>query len=449
MGAGGLDELVDSFLTGLHAGVGELVGVADAAEVAAALVAVERALRGVSAASVDLVADADWRALFVFDGHRSVKGWVAATIRLPYAEVVRRVRLGRLFGRFPQVAGLVREGRLGLAQAAELARAAANPRCGDRLDAVVDLLIESARHDDFDVFTTVVRDWERLADADGAHRPAEEVHEARRAGFCAVGDTAVLSGQFGVLQGEAMAAILEAFTQAEFAADWDEATRRFGAAAAATQMARTGAQRRADALYAIFLAAAAHDGTGVTVEPTVNIIVDQTTFERQLASLLDPTLDRLGSNPADPDPPASPADPAVGGGLGAMCRTAGGWPLDPLDAVAAAVVGRVRRVVIGADGVIIDLGRRRRLFAGSAREAAIVQAGLDRLGRCIWPGCRLAHLQIDHTTDWAHAGPTNVANATPLCGHHNRFKTRGYTTRRDPHGRWHTHRPGGTEITPA
>jgi hypothetical protein len=437
----GLTPLVDAFLSNLHAEVAELVGVADADEVAAALVAVERELRGASAAAVDLVADADWRALFMLDGHRSVKGWVAATVRLPYADVCRRVRMGRLFRRFPDVADLLRTGRMGVPQAAELARAAANPRCGDRFDGVIDELVDSALHDDFDTFQVVVREWERLADEDGAHRGAEAAHEARRAGFAAVGDTAVLSGLFGVMQGEAMARILDGYTQAEFAADWDEAVRRFGPDPTPAQLARTAAQRRADALFAIFLAAAAHEGDGVTVDPTVSIIVDQETFERQLSSLLGADA---GQDPDRGGPHPGPNEERIG----ATCRTVGGWPVDPVDAVAAAILGHVRRVVVGGDGVIIDLGRRRRLFTGSARDAAILQAALDRMGRCIWPGCRLSNIQIDHATDWQHHGPTDVANSSPLCGHHNRFKTRGYTTRRDPHGRWHTHRPNGTEITP-
>ena len=103
-------------------------------------------------------------------------------------------------------------------------------------------------------------------------------------------------------------------------------------------------------------------------------------------------------------------------------------------------------MVVGTDGLVIDLGRRVRCFTGSAREAAVVQAWLDRLGRCLWPGCRLSHCQIDHTVSWSDHGPTNPANSGPTCAHHNRFKTRGYTTRRDHQGRWHTYRPDGTEI---
>lgn len=131
-----------------------------------------------------------------------------------------------------------------------------------------------------------------------------------------------------------------------------------------------------------------------------------------------------------------------------FCRTTSGTPIDPFDAVIASLTGHVRRVVIGGDGVIINLGRRRRCVTGSARDAAILQAALDRNGRCLWPGCRLTHCQIDHTNPWDNEGLSDVANTGPACGRHNRIKTRGYTTWRDHHGHWHTTRPDGTEIQP-
>ena len=113
------------------------------------------------------------------------------------------------------------------------------------------------------------------------------------------------------------------------------------------------------------------------------------------------------------------------------------------------MIGHVRRVVIGADGVIINLGRRSRLFTGSARDAALLQAVLDRGRRCLWPGCRHRHCQIDHRHEWHHHGHTNLDNAGPLCGRHNRHKTRGYRTWRDPDGTWHIQRPDGTTIPDA
>jgi hypothetical protein len=126
------------------------------------------------------------------------------------------------------------------------------------------------------------------------------------------------------------------------------------------------------------------------------------------------------------------------------CETTGGILLDPDDVIAAAMAGHVRRVVFDSAGVVIDMGRKRRLFTGAAREAVLLQSG-----RCIWPGCCLpsGRCQADHEQEWvAHHGATRPGNGSPLCGRHNRWKNRGFRTRRDTNGNWHTYRPDGTEI---
>ena len=125
------------------------------------------------------------------------------------------------------------------------------------------------------------------------------------------------------------------------------------------------------------------------------------------------------------------------------CETTGGVLVDPVAAVIAALHGHVRRVVFDSAGNVIDLGRRRRLFTGAAREAVRLQAS-----RCIWPGCNIpaGRCQSDHLKDWHDTGPTRPDNGAPLCGRHNRWKTRGYRVWRDPNGHWHTQRPDGTEI---
>jgi hypothetical protein len=100
-------------------------------------------------------------------------------------------------------------------------------------------------------------------------------------------------------------------------------------------------------------------------------------------------------------------------------------------------------VVVDSAGVIVDVGRRQRLFTGVLREAVLLAAP-----RCVWPGCSrpVAQCQADHMLPHVDDGPTSAANGDPLCGCHNRFKTGGYTTRRDRHGHWHHHRPDGSEI---
>ena len=94
-----------------------------------------------------------------------------------------------------------------------------------------------------------------------------------------------------------MMAILGRFAEAEFEADWDEARARYGDAACAGALERTNAQRRVDALEAIFLAAAASDPRrcGGVSEPLVNLVVDIGTFETHLCRRLG-----LPSGPVDP-----------------------------------------------------------------------------------------------------------------------------------------------------
>lgn len=162
----------------------------------------------------------------------------------------------------------------------------------------------------------------------------------------------------------------------------------------------------------------------------VNLTVDLDTFHEMLIDaglIADGMLRR--------DPPRGPVTK--------LCETDTGVPVDSLTVLQAAIAGSVRRVVVDRAGQVIEWGRKRRLFTGSARRAVMLQAS-----RCIYPGCRtpLGNCQADHLNEWANHGPTRPANGGPLCGRHNRFKSRGYRVWRDPAGQWHTYRPDGTEI---
>lgn len=291
---------------------------------------------------------------------------------------------------------------------------------------------------DHDDFVAALRQWEALADADGADRDADACHERRRAGFVesAIDGSFLLEGSFGPLQGAAMAEVLERYERAELLADWAEARDRAGTGALVGDLARTPAQRRADALFAIFQRAASAPADGRAPEPLVNIVVDQRTFEEQLRRAAG---EDLGVDPND--------------GLEARrCQSVDGTPLHPSEVLGAALVGHVRRVVVDGKGAVIDLGTRRRLFTGSSRGAALVQALLRRPGglRCLWPGCdaRSGCLQVDHREPAARGGPTDVDNSEVFCGFHNRVKERGFRPERRPDGTWITYRPHGAVITP-
>ena len=106
----------------------------------------------------------------------------------------------------------------------------------------------------------------------------------RAARITDVGDETLIAANVGTLHGAVMREIFAAFSDAEFALDVD-------AAGPGGVLARTDSQRRADALLAIFHAAA-EGGKGGSLQIVVNVVVDQTTFERELRRMAGATVER-------------------------------------------------------------------------------------------------------------------------------------------------------------
>jgi hypothetical protein len=75
----------------------------------------------------------------------------------------------------------------------------------------------------------------------------------------------------------------------------------------------------------------------------------------------------------------------------------------------------VMPVVLGGEGVLLDLGRARRVFSSSQRRALAVR---DR--GCVFPGCAVAPVrcQAHHLVPWARGGPTDLDQGALLCSHH-------------------------------
>lgn len=391
---------------------------------------VEALMRRCEARVAALLDIAERSGVHRIDGHRTITSYAAATVNWSNAECIHRARTVNLVRALPEVADDLEAGDLAVAAVRELARVRANPRCGDQLTGeVADELIQNAKELPYEEFKLVAQRWEQIADVDGAHKGHEAAHAGRRVSTATLDDTFHLSAQFGSVQGAAILEILRRFEESEFQHEWDHLAEIHGDTMNPSLLERTRSQRRADALWAIFQAAIAVPADAKTPDPVVNIIIDQATFDDYLDAILNDTT------PPAPDP----AD------FTRRCETDTAAPVDPYVAVTAAVIGQVRRVVMDTKGVITDQGRRERLFKGSLRTAVFLMLGR----RCIWPGCgRTLGIQIDHTTDWQHHGKTCTANGAPLCNWHNPFKNHGYRITRDDTGRWHTHRPDGTEIRP-
>ncbi len=389
--------------------------------------------RQLAAEKALVVAEAERRQVHLADGHRSTKGWLIANTNCSPARATRSRRLAKLVDSVPDAGNALHAGRIGIDQADELARARANPRCGERLSDSADILLDHAEHLSFDDFRVCARRWESLADLDGAHRDRAVNVDHRRAIVTDLNKAVFVQATGGsALEAEELVKIFDHFVEREFAADAAERTGLHGPDAPTSLLPRTDAQRRFDAMKALFRAAIADPDAGKPAGIVLNIIADPWTFETALAG------HGLAEAPDDL------VEPHI---TERHCETACGLPVLPDDIAHAALTGHVRRVLVESAGVITKAGRLRRLYTGPIRDLAKLMGR-----RCNHPGCTVpADLaDVDHLDEWDRDdGDTDLANSGIRCSTHNRFKHRaGLRVRRDRQGRLFTFRADGTPMHP-
>ncbi len=397
-------------------------------ELVGAMPALIRAGRRLGSVEARVLDGVDRRRVYAPDGHLSAKALVRHVGQLPGFEAHRRWQVVRMLRDLPTVAAAYAAGEVGTGQVEELARVHANPRVRDLMPAAEELLLEDAQTSTFADFRVLLRAWRDYADQDGAADRAKRAHDRRDMRMTQEFDQGWRAvGQFGTTMGSLTADLHEAFVRAETEADWEKARAEHGDQATVDDLARTPGQRRADAWWAICQAAMSHRPEGINLDPVLNLVMDHDTFDHH-------------SSGTRPDPTEDP-----GGYRTRRCSTLSGKPIDVHDALGAALIGHVRRVVFDTQGVVVDMGRKSRLFTGTAREAAILARAV-----CTWLSCETpSHAcEIDHALEWGRGGSTNQANAPPLCKPHNLFKqNHQFAITLEDDGQFHIWRPDGTELT--
>ncbi len=388
------------------------------------LMGIEQIRRMVDAVGVTATGHVDRRNPFREQGFFTAKTAVKHMAGLSGPEAFRRVQTARLHNGLPEWADAHADGRVGVAQCELMARVVANPRLPA---AVVErdapALLDDAITLPFEEFERRVRTWEALADPNGDLARHERQHATRDVTLRPRPEGGwTLTGNLAELAGAEFLEIFSWFVEAEWQTDWADARTRLGDTATTSDLARTEPQRRADALLAMARAAASTPPGSQPPRATTNVLIDQETFE---AHLRGETRD--------------PADYRT-----VVCRTDTGRRLHPDDAVNTALIAHIRRVVYDTTGTVIDLGRRSRLFRGSARDAVMVL-----LTNCVWIGCDqpIHWCDADHCVGWKAHGATVPRNGSALCPRHNQLKERGFHVHRDPDGNWHTTDPHGNPIT--
>ena len=397
---------------------------------------------------------AENRQLGAVDGQRTINSYLRATLNCSSTEASRLRSHARAVDEIDGLGEAWLAGRIGESQVTRFAVVNGNRRVRDRLPEFAPMLLDDAEQLSYSEFSQCVERFVSRADQDGAHDARDDAIEHRDAHVTHVGGMVDITahGGDGLTTAELMA-IHRRFVEAEYQADIEARRAEFGDAADQHPLPRTSGQRRFDAVVTIFHRAAGAEGLGSTGDPLVNVVIDAATWSRVLAaSGLAPTTS-LDGRPIDPftglDRLSGLLDELVASpeSLNDLrCETSNGVPLHSHDVLRAALAGHVRRVVVDAAGVAIDMGRRRRLFEGPAREAAKLL-----LLRCEHPGCELpADLcDVDHADEWTDGGHTDQHNSRIRCGSHNVDKTKQrWRSKRATNGRTYTIRPDGTIMLP-
>ena len=338
------------------------------------------------------------------DGLKSMPSWLRGHGHLSPAEASRLVRSGRALEHLPAVAAAFAEGTLTAGQVAVLApiagpeELAAAAEQGVDLTAIEQALVTVAEGEAHDRLPQVVHAYLQALDPDG---PEPDPTDGRRLSITRHSDgSRSVRGELDAVGGEKLEAAIESIVQAA-RPKGDERTR---------------AQQNADALVQLAdnALASGHLPTLRTVKPHVIITIDAEDL-------------------------ADTSTPSPGAG-----RTGFGATISAARARWLACDGTISRIVLGPDGLPLDVGRTHRVVPAHIRRAVE-----QRDGHCVFTGCAApSHwCDVHHLVEWINGGETSLENSALLCERHHTKVHHGFRVERQPDGRWHTWRPDGSQIT--
>jgi hypothetical protein len=345
---------------------------------------------------------ADVRQACEHDGLKTMPSWLRTHTRLSAAAAAELVRSGRALAHLPALAAAFAAGEVTADQVAVVAPIAKDEHLAAAADQGVDLtevdaaLTSIATSQPHQMLGQAVQHYRAMLDQDG---PEPDPTEGRRLAIVKHADGSI-SGRFDLdaVGGEKLQAALESV----------------GQAGRCTADERTRTQQQADALVQLCDNQLAAGSLPIlrTVKPHVALRID---------------LDDL-------------ADPHTGPGAADLGFRA---TISAARARWVACDAGITRIVMGPDGVPLDLGREHRVVNAHLRKAVE-----HRDGGCVFTGCGAPTWWCDvhHLLEWINGGETNLENSALLCERHHTKVHHGFRVERRPDGRWRTWRPDGTEI---
>lgn len=426
------------------------------------------------AAEARWLAEAERRKLYQAGGHSSMYGLLRSRYKWSEGQCKSAMTIARAGDRFESLLECLADGTLPSNHAETLGRSALALDRAGYADVDVDLgfyLNETGL--EHDQYSKAVWRWEKLANPKDAAKDAASQYERRHATISVTEDGVTLTAVLDHLDGADVHEIFANFVDAEFRADWEAAVAIHGDNVTPALLDRTDRQRQADAVVTICRTAAnAAPGISGSSEPSVTIIVDERTVsdtivEFNLFPVTNPFVSAAGEagntaqtgecGHSDCNCNNGDLTNAVSGWSGEMvpdgdpllwsqrrCETNTGVVIDPHTAVLAALQGYVRWMMVDRLGNPLAATSKQRFFRGPIRDTV-----MSISDRCICPGCRrrTGAAQADHLDEHQYGGATTMTNGGPVCGKHNRFKSRhNYRPRRDQRGHWHLYDPQGNIV---
>jgi len=282
----------------------------------------------------------------------------------------------------------------------EVAAAGLAPRCVEAFGRDEAMLVAQARALSFADFCRAMAYWVQLADPEGTEERDAEVR-ARRDVSLAQSVFGTWMGQMTLdpIAGTIVSSELTRLDQELFATDWEEARASLGRDPRPHELARSGPQRRADALVEMATRSKSMPKGALRPVPLFSVFVGYETLSGRILELANGTVVAPGSL------------------------------LRHLD---AAVIERA--VFTPANRVEVSVTAR--LFSGATRRAIELR---DR--RCVHPSCEvsLEYCQVDHIVPFSLGGATTQENGRLLCPAHNRM-------RNTEMGMWEGPAPGRRQV---
>jgi hypothetical protein len=315
------------------------------------------------------------------DGALSATAWIDTTCHVPKKEARAQLRRGKALAALPLVAQAWKDGDIGAAHVDALLRVK-RPVTEGALSEAEGVLVDAARTLKFAEFSSVVDYWEQHADQDGTDEAAEAKRTQRDVYLYPSPNGYLGEMRFDTIGGAIVAKEHKRLEEELFKADRAEAKERLGRDPRNDELARTPAQRRADAMIEMAVRSASTPAGARRPEPLFSVLIDYPTLFGRISQL-------------EQGPVVAP-----------------GSLLSWLDTAS------FERVVFGQK-TRAECSETARFFTGATRRVVEVR---DR--QCQHPFCDLPaeKCQMDHVVPFSEGGPTTQENAQVLCGPHNRMR---------------------------